>query len=90
MSTSRRQFLTETLALMGTAAATKLHAKVQDPTKLPPGAPSAFGAGPGVGPEVTTATFAEAEKLVQVELTPVHGNWPWSQRWLHGRTSMGC
>ena len=83
MSTSRRQFLTETLLLMGTAAATKLHAKVQDPTKLPPGAPSAFGAGPGIGSEVTTATLAEAEKLVQVELTP-------AQRWLHGRTSMGC
>jgi len=36
---------------------------------LPPGAPSAFGAGPAVGPEISPATFAEAEKLVQVELT---------------------
>jgi Asp-tRNA(Asn)/Glu-tRNA(Gln) amidotransferase A subunit family amidase len=35
----------------------------------PPGAPSAFGAGPAVGPEVSPATFAEAEKLVRVELT---------------------
>jgi Asp-tRNA(Asn)/Glu-tRNA(Gln) amidotransferase A subunit family amidase len=71
MSTSRRQFLTETsLGLIGAAAAAKLHANTQDPTKLPPGAPSAFGAGPGVGPEVTTGTFAEAQKLVQVELTP--------------------
>jgi Asp-tRNA(Asn)/Glu-tRNA(Gln) amidotransferase A subunit family amidase len=69
MSTSRRQFLTETsLGLIGAAAA--LHAKAQDPTKLPPGAPSAFGAGPGVGPQVITETFSEAEKLVQVELTP--------------------
>jgi Asp-tRNA(Asn)/Glu-tRNA(Gln) amidotransferase A subunit family amidase len=32
---------------------------------LPPGAPSAFGAGPAFGPEVSTTTFAEGEKLVQ-------------------------
>jgi Asp-tRNA(Asn)/Glu-tRNA(Gln) amidotransferase A subunit family amidase len=31
--------------------------------------PSAFGTGPEVGPEVSVATFAEAEKLVQVSLT---------------------
>ena len=69
MSTSRRQFLTETsLGLIGAAA--KLHAKPQDPSKLPPGAPSAFGAGPGAGPEVSAKTFGQAEKLVQVELTP--------------------
>jgi Asp-tRNA(Asn)/Glu-tRNA(Gln) amidotransferase A subunit family amidase len=36
---------------------------------LPPGAPSAFGAGPAVGPDVSPATFAEAEKLVRVELS---------------------
>jgi Asp-tRNA(Asn)/Glu-tRNA(Gln) amidotransferase A subunit family amidase len=71
MSTSRRQFLTETsLGLIGAAAAAELHAKPQDPTKLPPGAPSAFGAGPDVGPEVSAKTFGEAERLVQVELTP--------------------
>jgi Asp-tRNA(Asn)/Glu-tRNA(Gln) amidotransferase A subunit family amidase len=38
-------------------------------TDLPPGAPSAFGTSPPVGPEVSPATFAEAEKLVQVEMT---------------------
>jgi len=32
-------------------------------------APPAFGTAPAVGPEVTPAPFAEAEKLVQVELT---------------------
>src|SRR5206468_3435384 len=42
----------------------------QEPTPLPPGAPPAFGAGPAVGPEVSPATFAAAEKLVQVNLTP--------------------
>ncbi len=41
----------------------------QDPAQLPPGAPPAFGTGPAVGPEVSPATFAEAEKLVQVQLT---------------------
>jgi Asp-tRNA(Asn)/Glu-tRNA(Gln) amidotransferase A subunit family amidase len=38
-------------------------------TGLPPGAPPAFGTAPAVGPEVSAATFAEAEKLVQVEMT---------------------
>jgi Asp-tRNA(Asn)/Glu-tRNA(Gln) amidotransferase A subunit family amidase len=38
----------------------------QEPTT--PGTPPAFGTGPGVGPAVSPATFAEAEKLVQVEL----------------------
>ena len=42
--------------------------------------PPAFGTGPAVGPEVTPATIAEAEKLVQVEYTAAEraqaaGNW---------------
>jgi Asp-tRNA(Asn)/Glu-tRNA(Gln) amidotransferase A subunit family amidase len=36
---------------------------------LPPGAPPAFGAAPAVGPEVSAATFIEAEKLVEIEMT---------------------
>jgi Asp-tRNA(Asn)/Glu-tRNA(Gln) amidotransferase A subunit family amidase len=70
MSKSRRQFLARTsLGLLG--AAVSLNADAQDPTQqLPPGAPSAFGAGPAVGPEVSPATFAEAEKLARVELAP--------------------
>ena len=36
---------------------------------LPPGAPPAFGTAPDVGPPVSTSTFAEAEKLVQFELS---------------------
>ena len=35
----------------------------------PPGAPPAFGTAPPVGPEVSPATFAEAEKLMQVTMT---------------------
>lgn len=39
-------------------------------TPPPPGAPPTFGASAAVGPEVSPATFAEAEKLVQVSMTP--------------------
>ena len=68
MSKSRRQFLTQTsLGLL--AAATVYRSYAQQPADLPPGAPPAFGTGPAVGPEVSPSTFAEAEKLVQVELT---------------------
>jgi Asp-tRNA(Asn)/Glu-tRNA(Gln) amidotransferase A subunit family amidase len=44
-------------------------AKAQQPGELPPGAPTAFGTAPATGPEVSPATFAEAAKLVRVELT---------------------
>jgi Asp-tRNA(Asn)/Glu-tRNA(Gln) amidotransferase A subunit family amidase len=68
MSKSRRQFLTRTS--LGLIAATASRGvKAQQPNQLPPGAPPAFGTGPAVGPEVSPATFAEAEKLVQVEIT---------------------
>ena len=67
MSKSRRQFLTLTsFGLLATAAAVR--GQNENPAELPPGAPSAFGTGPAVGPEVAPATFAEAEKLVQVDL----------------------
>ncbi len=50
------------------------------PAKQTPGAPPAFGTAPAVGPEVSTATFAEAEKLVQAPLSEkdraqAAGNW---------------
>ena len=68
MSKSRRSFLaTTSLGLFGAAAV--LRSQAQTASNLPPGAPPAFGTGPEVGPEVTPATFAEAEKLVQVQLT---------------------
>jgi Asp-tRNA(Asn)/Glu-tRNA(Gln) amidotransferase A subunit family amidase len=79
MSKSRREFLTQsTLALLASTAAPAL---AQTPaTPSTPGAPPAFGTSPAVGPEVTTATFAEAEKLVQFPLTEkdraqAAGNW---------------
>src|SRR6195256_1570667 len=73
---SRRHFLTQaSLRLIGAAVTSSSSAHdhvpeiAQDPTQLPPGAPPAFGTGPAVGPEVSPATFAEAEKLMQVQLS---------------------
>jgi Asp-tRNA(Asn)/Glu-tRNA(Gln) amidotransferase A subunit family amidase len=66
MSKSRRQFLTETsLFLLGSAVATT----AQQGGEAPAGMPSAFGEGPSAGPAVSPATFAEAEKLMQVRMT---------------------
>jgi Asp-tRNA(Asn)/Glu-tRNA(Gln) amidotransferase A subunit family amidase len=68
MQNSRREFLSATsLTLLGVAASTLTAAQVS--SNLPPGAPSAFGTNPPVGPEVSATTFAEAEKLVQINLT---------------------
>ncbi|HEX4427176.1 MAG TPA: amidase [Terriglobales bacterium] len=68
MAKSRREFLTQTsIGILGLATARLSGA--QTPSELPPGAPSAFGTSLPVGPEVSTMTFAEAEKLMQVELT---------------------
>lgn len=79
MSKSRRQFLSQaSISLGGAALAFSSHA--QQTSEPPPGAPPAFGTAPPVGPEVTTSTFAEAEKLMQVQLTAAErseavGNW---------------
>ncbi|HEX3435176.1 MAG TPA: amidase [Pseudacidobacterium sp.] len=84
MPKSRRDFLTHTsLGLLGTAVACKTspspsaHPQASTPT---PGAPPAFATAPAVGPEVSASTFAEAEKLVEVELSPAErdqaaGSW---------------
>jgi Asp-tRNA(Asn)/Glu-tRNA(Gln) amidotransferase A subunit family amidase len=71
---TRRQFLLRApLGLLVAAAAcsneTRPPADTQT-TAPPAGAPPTFGTGKGSGPEVTPATFAEAEKLTQVTLTP--------------------
>ena len=61
-------------------AALTARAQEQNPTTPTPGAPPAFGTAPAVGPEVSVATFKEAEKLVQInfsqpELEQAAGNW---------------
>jgi len=60
------------LGLAGVAASPGPGAVGREPDQgqIPPGMPPAFGTGPAVGPEVTPATIAEAEKLMQVEYTP--------------------
>jgi Asp-tRNA(Asn)/Glu-tRNA(Gln) amidotransferase A subunit family amidase len=82
---SRRKFLAETT--LGVAAgvagvAVNFPDSIrQDPgQQQPAGAPPAFGTGPAVGPEVSSATFTEAEKLVQInmketELTQAASSW---------------
>jgi hypothetical protein len=74
MSNSRWAFLiTSSFAILGSATAANAQAPAaadkQTPTEPTPGAPPAFGTAPPVGPEVSPATFAEAEKLVQVPMT---------------------
>lgn len=72
MSRSRRQFLAQTtLGVLGAAVGCRTGGKrpPEVQTAPPPGTPSAFATAPAVGPEVSAGTFAEAEKLAQVELT---------------------
>src|SRR5499427_5021546 len=84
MSESRRDFLARTAAgFLGAAAAGRASAQtsIAQPQITPAaGTPPAFGTAPAVGPEVSPATLAEAEKLVRIELTPAErsqaaGNW---------------
>jgi Asp-tRNA(Asn)/Glu-tRNA(Gln) amidotransferase A subunit family amidase len=72
---SRRNFLIQApVALIGAALACRADEQKSGaggttsatPT---PGAPPAFNTAPPVGPEVSMATFAEAEKLAQVSMT---------------------
>ncbi len=76
---SRRDFIVQApLGFLGAAAAcsgggggTPQTPATSGSSGVPstPGAPPTFGTAPAVGPAVSPATFAEAEKLVQVTLT---------------------
>ena len=80
MEKTRREFLTVTgMGLVGAAIAAETAvvahaagpaaaATDQQPQQVPAGMPPAFGTASPVGPEVSVGTFAEAEKLVQVEM----------------------
>ena len=81
---TRRQFLIQApIGLLGAVAACRNGSSAADTaarTSATPGAPPAFNTAPPVGPEVTPATFAEAEKLMQVgmtdaERTMMAGSW---------------
>src|SRR6185437_1688139 len=68
MSNSRREFLLSSAVLLGAGTVTS-----QGAGKRPPpndsGSPPAFGTAAGAGPDVTAATFAEAERLTRVSMT---------------------
>lgn len=67
---TRRQFLIRMpLGVLVAAVAWKEVPPAHSQTPAPPGAPPTFGTGVGAGPVVTPATFAEAEKLMQVTMT---------------------
>src|ERR1043165_5449285 len=69
---TRRQFLIRApLTLLVTTAALKTGSS-QTPSQTPttPGAPPTFGTGAGSGPAVTPEAVADAEKLMQVTMTP--------------------
>ena len=75
---TRRQFLLKAPLgmLAGAAACGTQTPSSSGPTPAPappvstPGAPPTFGTGPVTGPPVSPATFAEAEKLVQITMRP--------------------
>jgi Asp-tRNA(Asn)/Glu-tRNA(Gln) amidotransferase A subunit family amidase len=97
MPNSRRGFLgrASTLLMTALAACRRPSASsggvvsVVSPNTTP-GAPPAFGTSPEAGPVVSASTFAEAEKLVQFDLTPPEreqaaGNWRRSMAALYER-----
>ncbi|MGO9261077.1 MAG: amidase [Bryobacteraceae bacterium] len=91
MSNSRRDFLScASAGLMAAAASCSKPTPTPESAALPPGAPPAFGTAPDVGPAVSPATFAEAEKLVQFSLSPAErqmaaANWRKSMAPLYER-----
>jgi len=98
MSGSRREFLmTSGAALLAPGAVSGQDGQptppaIPPPAQATPGSPPALGSAPPVGPEVGPATFAEAEKLVMVELSATERaeaaqNWRSSMATVHERRS---
>jgi len=81
MSQTRRDFIAAgTLGALGAALPLAAQTPAKPAKQETPGAPTAFGTSAPVGPEVSAGTFAEAEKLVQIEMTAADraqaaGNW---------------
>ena len=83
MTRTRRDFLSAS-AFGALGATLSFNVDAQTPAtptnQQTPGAPPAFGTSQPVGPEVAAATFVEAEKLVQIEMSSADiaqaaGNW---------------
>ncbi len=92
MATTRRKFLAgSSLGLAALAIGETGETSAQGPQTPPtPGATPAFGTSAPAGPEVSAATFAEAEKLTQVTLNAAEraeaaGNWRQSMAGLYRR-----
>jgi Asp-tRNA(Asn)/Glu-tRNA(Gln) amidotransferase A subunit family amidase len=90
MPKSRRRFLRNVSAGLVVVTTACRKSEPQSAGGPPAGAPPAFGTAPEVGPPVSPATFAEAEKLVQVSMTPAQrdaaaGNWRKSMAPLYER-----
>jgi Asp-tRNA(Asn)/Glu-tRNA(Gln) amidotransferase A subunit family amidase len=93
MASSRREFLTRSAVSLASIVAARAASGAGGPAsaqQLPPGSPPVFGAATPVGPPVSPATIAEAEKLVQVQYTAVErqqaaGNWRVSMAPLYER-----
>src|SRR5580658_10447448 len=91
MPNSRRGFLNRaSTVLMAALAACRKPTQNATAPVATPGSPPAFGTAPDVGPVVSSATFAEAEKLVQFSLSPSEreqaaGNWRRSMAPLYER-----
>ena len=69
MNTRRRFLITAPLGIVGATIGCKHEAPASSgPGPSTPGAPPTFATAPAVGPEISPATFAEAEKLAQVTM----------------------
>src|SRR5438270_5671511 len=71
MNTRREFLLRAPLGLLVAATACRNESPTSNSQSTPTtaGAPPTWGTGAGAGPPVTPATFAEAEKLMQVTMT---------------------
>jgi Asp-tRNA(Asn)/Glu-tRNA(Gln) amidotransferase A subunit family amidase len=69
MSKSRREFLLSSAVLLGTGAVTSEAGTKRPAPADSAGSPPAFGTAAGAGPDVSAATFAEAEKLMRVRMS---------------------
>jgi Asp-tRNA(Asn)/Glu-tRNA(Gln) amidotransferase A subunit family amidase len=70
---TRRQFLIRAplgFLVASVACRTDVQPPAPRPAPSTPGAPPTFGTGAASGPAVSPSTFAEAEKLMQVTMTP--------------------
>ncbi len=94
MPDTRRDFLrsASAVALLALTPATDAQAPTPQTPKpdTPAGMPPAFGTAPAAGPEVSPEVFANAEKLVQITLSPADraqaaGNWRVSMAPLYER-----